>query len=216
MITVKKRINILPWYNPYVTHGLVGMWDGEWNAGPGRHDAGATGLADLSGSVRFEGADDCIATDKAFCISAEHYMAFLPTTLLSILGGGNSYTVELFHTPRGEGGSTLLFTRPDSYNMIISSYWGERESYQIRNCAVYNDPTRTDDRGFHGAIVHAHPQDRIFLDGRLMLTGDAAAEPIPTRVYFFRDFIHCLRIYDRALSDDEIAANYAIDRERFL
>ena len=24
-----------PWTNPYVTDGLVAMWDGEWNAGGG-------------------------------------------------------------------------------------------------------------------------------------------------------------------------------------
>ena len=29
------------WVNPYVTDGLVAMWDGEWNAGGGVHDASA-------------------------------------------------------------------------------------------------------------------------------------------------------------------------------
>lgn len=26
------------WKNPYITDGLIGMWDGEWNAGGGVHD----------------------------------------------------------------------------------------------------------------------------------------------------------------------------------
>ena len=29
------------WVNPYVTDGLVAMWDGEWNAGGGVHDPNA-------------------------------------------------------------------------------------------------------------------------------------------------------------------------------
>ena len=36
------------WQNPYVTDGLVAMWDGEWNAGPGVHDAATTTWQDLS------------------------------------------------------------------------------------------------------------------------------------------------------------------------
>ena len=38
------------WTNPYVTDGLVAMWDGEWNAGGGVHDGSATTWADLSGN----------------------------------------------------------------------------------------------------------------------------------------------------------------------
>lgn len=38
------------WTNPYVTDGLVAMWDGEWNAGGGVHDASATVWKDLSGN----------------------------------------------------------------------------------------------------------------------------------------------------------------------
>ena len=30
------------WQNPYITDGLVAMWDGQWNAGPGRHDGNST------------------------------------------------------------------------------------------------------------------------------------------------------------------------------
>ena len=35
--------------NPYVTKGLVAMWDGEWNAGLGKHDAKASKWKDLVG-----------------------------------------------------------------------------------------------------------------------------------------------------------------------
>ena len=38
------------WQNPYITDGLVAMWDGEWNAGWGVHDAAATTWKDLVGT----------------------------------------------------------------------------------------------------------------------------------------------------------------------
>lgn len=38
------------WVNPYVTDGLIAMWDGEWNAGGGVHDSSAASIADLSGN----------------------------------------------------------------------------------------------------------------------------------------------------------------------
>lgn len=48
------------WKNPYVTDGLIAMWDGEWNAGPGKHDASATVWKDLAGSYD-------VYTDEADC-----------------------------------------------------------------------------------------------------------------------------------------------------
>ena len=36
---VAHRNGMAVWTNPYVTDGLVAMWDGEWNAGGGVHDA---------------------------------------------------------------------------------------------------------------------------------------------------------------------------------
>ena len=37
------------WKNPYVTDGLVAMWDGEWNAGGGIHDSNTKVWKDLTG-----------------------------------------------------------------------------------------------------------------------------------------------------------------------
>ena len=40
------------WTNPYVTDGLIGLWDGEWNVAGGRHDGSATTWVDISGNNR--------------------------------------------------------------------------------------------------------------------------------------------------------------------
>lgn len=54
--------------NPYITSGLVAMWDGEWNAAVGVHDPNATIWKDLSGNRNhfylvagnYEWADNCL------------------------------------------------------------------------------------------------------------------------------------------------------------
>ena len=43
--------NAKRWRNPYITDGLVAMWDGIWNAGPGVHDPNATTWKDLVGDI---------------------------------------------------------------------------------------------------------------------------------------------------------------------
>lgn len=40
------------WNNPYVTDGLVGQYDGEWNAGPGVHVANMTEWIPCAGTVK--------------------------------------------------------------------------------------------------------------------------------------------------------------------
>ena len=42
------------WSNPYVTDGLIAMWDGEWNVGPGKHNPNATTWKDLAGSCNLD------------------------------------------------------------------------------------------------------------------------------------------------------------------
>ena len=40
------------WVNPYVTDGMIGFWDGEWNVAGGVHGDSAETWSDLSGSGR--------------------------------------------------------------------------------------------------------------------------------------------------------------------
>ena len=40
------------WTNPYVTYGLIGMWDGEWNVAGGRHNDSTATWVDISGNGR--------------------------------------------------------------------------------------------------------------------------------------------------------------------
>ena len=41
------------WQNPYIADGLIAMWDGEWNAGPGHSDPTTGQIVDLCGGEPF-------------------------------------------------------------------------------------------------------------------------------------------------------------------
>lgn len=54
------------WKNPYITDGLIAMWDGEWNDGCGVHDAAATTWLDIVGGK--------ILTLNGSAVFGENYM----------------------------------------------------------------------------------------------------------------------------------------------
>ena len=51
IMTTTIKAKLVTWQNPYVTNGLVAMWDAEWNIGNGRHDPSATVWKDLVGDI---------------------------------------------------------------------------------------------------------------------------------------------------------------------
>ena len=67
------------WQNPYVTDGLIAMWDGKWNAEYGVHDAHATVWKDcVAGNIvqptMFDGGSvvfgpDSVILDHAIALS---------------------------------------------------------------------------------------------------------------------------------------------------
>ena len=63
------------WINPYITDGLIAMWDGEWNDGPGKHNPNATMWKDLVDGVELNkyGAPTINADSYSFDGSSAMY-----------------------------------------------------------------------------------------------------------------------------------------------
>ena len=53
------------WKNPYVTDGLIAMWDGEWNAGGGVHNPNATNWIDVVSGRIAKGIGNPAFSDNA-------------------------------------------------------------------------------------------------------------------------------------------------------
>lgn len=212
-----------PWTNPYVTDGLIAMWDGEWNAGPGVHDANATRWADICGLTPLSFETPAAITVMPNAMRVNH--TFANSSLRGLSGqvgfAGTAQTVELCVSV--DSGFTV------NQNVFLGPY-----SANGRNtfCAV----VLNNDRGFlfnNGAMYG--PGTSAIGSATIAWTGSAAYKNAvalgaagSNHSSLVRDGyicigsgsqqkynIHSLRLYSRALTAAKIAANYAIDKERF-
>lgn len=217
------------WVNPYVTDGLVAMWDGEWNAGGGVHDANASGLKNLAsdGVLDISLNDSYTITDNSVIFSGGYGIAdkydFTGKTgaTISILASykaiglnangwsfsGVQQRLAAYH----DGGAWYLSTRynppkiTDSY--IVDTVYRYDFVWDVSNqiVAVYKN----------GALVGSatdnpdlgNPANHF----RMMAYGSGSDTSLMT---FSGNVFNCM-VYAKALSAAEIAHNYAIDKERF-
>ena len=73
------------WKNPYITDGLVAMWDCEWNAGGGVHDDTATTWVDLTGNGLDATIVDGVFSDRGFSTTRNPNKEVIGATIPSIV-----------------------------------------------------------------------------------------------------------------------------------
>lgn len=204
------------WKNPYVTNGLIAMWDGEWNAGPGKHDPDATIWKDLVGNRDFTLVAGATWRDDS----------------IEKLAGANGFaqrsgsmtysTLELVFMRTG--GNIAVF----SVNNPIYNVWvaGNPPSFRTGRTSGRTGrliPQILNDVAYHIAFTYIDGYDAT------AYKNGSAIENINSPDYYNFAFsvggfnierymngrFYSIRIYDRTLTADEIAHNYAIDKERF-
>jgi hypothetical protein len=219
------RGNVVWPVNPYVTNGLIAMWDGIWNVGMGRHDSTSTNWVDLvdgktaalTGSCSFEANAFHLPGDGAGC-------AKWAGTLF-----GENYTLEVIVSGENSGARwpTPFGCASDKYSL----FWYQHQWIWKGNNAPVNTNSRpTFESDLFKPIAVVCDSSRSpnlamqFVDGTLSATGTHAQQAIndtwmigsegnsDTR---FKGDIYAVRIYNRPLAADEIARNATIDRIRF-
>lgn len=222
-----------PTAKSYVQDGLVAMWDGIENAGWGQHDATATTWKDLIGSQNFTLAqsaafeDDCVlGTASGNTITATiNSWDWLSGTIWA----GKTLTMEFvqrslfarnndnFPLTGGYGG---IFFYNDSNNYGVNVLRGNR--YVWGNTGWIRPALGTGKASFSVASSDGAPV-RYYRDGGSQQTfgnpnyGFVVRPQLITRYPYmsFSGRLYAMRLYSRALTADEIAANYAIDKARF-
>ena len=211
----------------YVQDGLVAMWDGIENAGWGVHDPNATVWKDLVGASEIPLNDAWSFGDNNLyvpmqpyggshipiiiptgetgqfdlCFSASGYTANYGWILDGGLGLGNA-SGPCFSSPLGANSdfpagtstalrfwteSTLEIKRPYAYSVSFDGSNGRRITDGVIS------KFRANTGNFNGVTVfNAYNYNR----------------PVTGRIFN-------IRLYSRALTADEIAHNYAIDKARF-
>ena len=213
------------WKNPYITDGLVAMWDGEWNAGGGVHDANATTWKQLVAGSQYGDITTGVLGVNIWDMRGKKCTLYgnfaTPRTVELVVAGSvqdlTSYYPINFGQARGDTSSGgLLFFR--LYNNTLAY--------------IYKAGSRNGTRGSVGtsarhlvAVITSSTGSRCYYNG-VAATGlsslnyDLAAN-YDTVVFNFlagsAQFFewYALRIYSRALTSNEVAANYAIDQARF-
>ena len=89
------------WKNPYATDGLVGMWDAEWNAGGGVHDASSVGMMNLAedwGRVTLSSTNWSIGDKwlETLAGSQNIVINYPSKSWYESLMAGNGYTLEIY------------------------------------------------------------------------------------------------------------------------
>ena len=221
------------WKNPYVTDGLVAMWDGEWNAGGGVHDPNATtvknavtGIGDLDLTGGYTIGDNFVQFDG---VSGCGLGAKLQNT------GWNGLTIEYAFTPVATSGSYgscgWTYAGPSSqrpsfyvdnggtFYVLMTGYKGN-----IRRSGVARTACCLTSTGSSGSVIGYKNGIGIVSSTDTNQDFSATANHFRVASYggtsdntvgYYAEKMHCVRIYSRALTTDEIAANYAIDKERF-
>lgn len=221
------------WVNPYVTDGLVAMWDGEWNAGGGVHDPNATVWKDLVGGVLMPncsfGNDYSIPTSKSttgnvFELSTDFTLhgclvnANASGNNITMLGIGDDSTSCLqrgfvLSAKSGPNFARVQYrTKPNGavYNSVSTQATvGEACSFDLvfelasRTFSAYSNATKKGEAQIK--------QENWVLEGTSVSIGTEFLDY--TNIGAFKR--HSILYYSRALTAAEIAANYAIDKQRF-
>ena len=215
--------------NPYITDGLIAMWDGQFNGRNGKHDPDGGLIELLSGVATYvrRGSytieDDCIVGNSVVIASP-------PIPAIVNMDGSGELTIEACCMNYNSGRPIMLGTdRPFSDRMFSpnGTYW------MIHNSCTDSDLNSKWASGFRNnerrsrTLVVSSGTVQWFIDGvpdaSATRTKDFTTSSLPFSVFGWDwdfsfpatgDFC-CLRMYNRALSAEEIAYNYAIDKERF-
>ena len=237
MQIVTKSVRLVETPIPYVTNGLIAMWDAEWNKRCCLHDPSYGRLTELCHT----GND--LVIDPAY---GELHDNFLHCTGLGIAAIGaaelpafDRQQIEIvfrFIAPRGETNSSLadlyrgprydnaryrrrfsLYVRANTYLGFSSrsgthfTPFANRVNSVSVSCAIAESKESFVEEGFATMVsANGEPPASLF-----QLPGCSTPAIMPTLGMSAECDIYSIRIYGRLLSIDEVNHNYTIDKARF-
>ena len=208
------------WQNPYVTDGLVAMWDGIENAGWGVHDANATTWYDLSGNGYNLELRNNAAFDANSLVTADRNNV---TALLSSKLPYSTIEVCAFFDASRNSSALVCFgnsiTDVRLFCIMPTTIQARSGQYVLD---IDTSPKSTWSATYDSSSIPSY-----YVNGGLK-TGTLTSNVWSVRSgnfglsgannynqYNFVGNYYNVRVYNRALTPAEIAANYAIDKARF-
>lgn len=198
----------------YVQDGLIAMWDGIENAGWGVHDPNATTWKDLvSGDVTSQ------STIASF---GDDHIKFSELTSYGLRDDCDYQTSEVIFQPDDD---TQMLAFISMYNRTCIGSMTSSVGTGLYQSVSFGENVA-------GKTIHAvarydlgsNSAESAFVNGvkTSSFTSGNWSNPISRSLYIggpyskkFKGKVFAIRIYNRKLTDDEVAANYAVDRARF-
>lgn len=220
------RRNRKPTARSYVQDGLVAMWDGIENAGWGTHNAAATTWKDLVGTNDLKLYGNCAFADNKLVLSRSNAdAAYVAADNDTTVSSANGMTIEYVFKPIGfHNYSALVQFLPYglsregwiySDSRCVPLRWGSaRADFLVSN----------DENVYASAVIDSTDFKMKYYKNGLEAANNIEADNksktcrisfFGANGYHFWGDAYCMRLYNRALTADEIAANYAVDKARF-
>lgn len=216
---------------PYVTNGLVAMYDARWNAGIGRHDGTATVWRDCgpNGWDATQRASSGWAWSDSAYVGATnngHGFACPHELTAGLWAARTNHTVEIVSLPSRAQRMTL-FGGYSAYNQNYEATAGLKFRLYYGGNPDGSGAAWAGSRRTHATVADAGGTS-LWLDGvrqstygvvgglgwsatGRMILGGENARPAMSLV----GELCCVRVYSRPLSSSELAHNAAIDRIRY-
>lgn len=219
------------WKNPYVTDGLVAMWDGEWNAGREKHSS-TVGMKNLAGDDEIVLPDDLSKwemKDKSMHLkwgydqSASTSFTIPRMTWLD----SSQWTVEIVAC-RIRGYSDTIGGIGIQMNKVFELRYGQLNLGTVYMYDTSGNRSSSDMSVSNTTLPHTlsfrynGTMANVFCDALSKVSKTISMKPFSTssirvgNIYsYVEGEIYSIRIYSRALAQDEISHNYLIDDARF-
>ena len=218
----------------YVQRGLVAQYDGIDNAGTGTHDEAAMTWKDLKGQggdMPVTGLTSPVWDGKGLSFSAGGIYNSTDTTKFlctpNTLNLGDAFTIQMFCN----SGSSYDCRRWDvvPYNNQYESWSSQSEGFleRINGANRFSLKPWVSDKDIVFTTVVGNKKHRFMIEpigGTVQsVEGNLASCAVNNRLAFMktngsnvpRKDCYSIRIYNRALTADEVAWNTAVDRVRF-
>lgn len=210
-----------PTAKDYVQSGLIAMWDGIENAGWGTHDASATVWVDLSGNGNDLELKNTAHFDTNSLVSANR--DYLSAVLAKSLPYDTIEVCGFWDNSRNASALVCFGNSIDDERMMsitknaIQIYNG---GYQLRYSGLINPKSTWS--GVHSGDSHTPYTNGVLAAGTYSTnewgnrtgTFGLSGSSNYSRWNFVGNYYN-IRLYSRALTADEIARNYIIDKARF-
>ena len=200
----------------YVQNGLVAMWDGIENAGWGVHDASATVWKELiSGTVSNDIASKGSFTSDSFNFTSRS-IADLNTLAMRNAVGTSIFTAEITFKPNTYNAGIYLWGSPNGFQLSVLSNYAVR-FFSSNTMIAQTEAQYAYSNAHTYSISRSNSTAKAFADGiQIGNDTECAAMTAPTNgLDIMISEVNNIRIYSRAITASEIAANYAVDVVRF-